>query len=101
MPQPVRGAGPESDEKPTGMYRPKLWSPEVEEAFRLQCVGWRDVSEYAAVYGPPERWTSNGFIKKLQVKKTGYYTYWREHAECEPKHVPQVKVYTYGPAKGK
>lgn len=37
-------------------------------AFRLQCVGWRDVSEYAAVYGPPERWTSNGFIKKLQVR---------------------------------
>ena len=37
--------------KPTSMHRPKHWSDEVEEAYRLQLAGYRDAVEYKAVKG--------------------------------------------------
>lgn len=80
--------------KATRCYRPKEWTPEVEEgsiiedhdvvkwtlmhcdaAFRVQQTGWRDLNEYRASYGEPDRW-SNGFIRCTRVKSNGYYTYW-------------------------
>ena len=43
-------------------------SEEVENLFRIQSVGWRDLYEYIAVHGEPEIWLSNGFISKVYVK---------------------------------
>jgi len=87
--------------KPTRCYRPKEWTPAVEEggwvvslllglsekrlnhnrtrtAFRVQQTGWRDVKEYMETYGHPDRW-DNGFIRCTRVKSNGYYTYWYVH----------------------
>ena len=32
--------------QPTSMVRPKVWSEEVEEAYRFQLAGYRDAVEY-------------------------------------------------------
>ncbi|TYZ57743.1 hypothetical protein PybrP1_001241 [[Pythium] brassicae (nom. inval.)] len=58
--------------------RPKEWSPQVEEAFRVQQAGWRDLKEYMETYGQPERW-ENG----------------RAHRECEDKYMHSVKLFEY------
>ena len=97
----VNPEGREATMKPTGMYRAKCWSPEVEEAFRLQFCGWRDIFEFRAVYGQEVRWELNNFIRRLQCKNTGNYVYWSQDAECESKHLNQVKVYTYGEKENK
>ncbi|GLD97074.1 hypothetical protein PINS_up022931 [Pythium insidiosum] len=88
----------------TRCYRPKEWTPEVEEgkspafgiapSFRVQQTGWRDLKEYMESYGEPERWT-NGFIRCTRVKSNGYYTYWRPHRECDDKYLHTVKVFEY------
>ncbi|RHY86670.1 hypothetical protein DYB31_016227, partial [Aphanomyces astaci] len=70
--------------EPTKMYRPKEWSPEVEE----------DINDYKNKYGDPDRW-ENGFIRCTRVKASGYYTYWRNTRECEDKHLIKVKVFEY------
>ena len=66
---------------PTGVSRPKYWSQQAEEGWRLQFCGWRDIYEYEAVYGEPTRWDHNGFIRRLQCKANGYYTYWKAERE--------------------
>ncbi|OQR91617.1 hypothetical protein THRCLA_22443 [Thraustotheca clavata] len=86
----IEGKCPE----PTKMYRPKEWSPEVEDAFRIQQTGWRDINDYKAKYGEPERW-ENGFVRCTRVKANGYYTYWRSTRECEDKYLNKVKVFEY------
>ncbi|KAJ0400127.1 hypothetical protein P43SY_009930 [Pythium insidiosum] len=83
-----------SSKTATRCYRPKEWTPEVEEAFRVQQTGWRDLKEYMESYGEPERWT-NGFIRCTRVKSNGYYTYWRPHRECDDKYLHTVKVFEY------
>ncbi|KAG6623275.1 meiosis expressed gene 1 protein [Phytophthora cinnamomi] len=80
--------------KATRCYRPKEWSPEAEEAFRVQQTGWRDIKEYMETYGEPERW-HNGFIRCTRVKANGYYTYWRPHRECDDKYLYTVKLFEY------
>jgi len=35
--------------KPKSMTRPKVWSEEVEEAYRFQLAGYRDEKEYKSV----------------------------------------------------
>jgi len=86
---------PERDApKPTGLARAKHWSDAVEENFRLQRVGWRDIYEYESVHGEPKRWPS-GYISCLRTKQTGYYTYWQNERECMDKDVPKVKLYRY------
>ena len=37
------------DLKPKSMTRPKVWSEEVEEAYRFQLAGYRDEKEYRSV----------------------------------------------------
>jgi hypothetical protein len=86
---------PTSARQPTGMKRASVWTPDVEESYRLQQVGFRTVHEYMEVYGEPERWASNNWLKTLRVKESGYYTYWREWRECEDKFVPRIKIFTY------
>ena len=77
------------------MKRASVWTPEVEEQYRLQAAGWKDLDEYIAAYDQPERWESNSFVKCLRVKKNGFFTYWREWRECEDRYLNRVKVYTY------
>ena len=38
-----------NDVKPKSMTRPKVWSEEVEEAYRFQLAGYRDEKEYYSV----------------------------------------------------
>ncbi|KAG1713271.1 hypothetical protein DVH05_000991 [Phytophthora capsici] len=83
-----------SSAKATRCYRPKEWSPEAEEAFRVQQTGWRDIKEYMETYGEPERW-HNGFVRCTRVKANGYYTYWRPHRECDDKYLHTVKLFEY------
>ena len=88
---------PEPRAVPTGVSRPKYWSKQAEENWRLQFCGWRDIYEYEAVYGEVLRWESNGFIRRLQCKSNGYYTYWKEEKELKDKDLRRVKVYSYDP----
>ena len=83
------------------MSRAKAWSPEVENAFRLQEAGYRDEKELVAVgvSEPIERWPS-GFIRKLPTKHSivsggRILLYFRQARECEAKHLNQVKLYRY------
>jgi len=77
------------------VVRAKEWNEQVEENYRLQSVGWKDIFEYRAKYGEPDRWEENGYIKCLRVQKNGYFTYWRSHPECESKSLNTVKIYSY------
>jgi len=81
--------------QPIGMQRASVWSPEVENAFRFQAAGWRSEEEYAAHYGPAQRWPRNQFIKTLQAKQNGYYMHFRSYRECEDKHLNRVKLFIY------
>lgn len=76
------------------MYRPKIWSIEVENAFRLQLAGYKDMIEYLEDHTPPELWNSDVLIKCLQAKKTGYFMYFRQTRECDDKHLNRVIMYT-------
>ena len=60
----------ENRPKACGVSRAKYWSEEVENLFRIQSVGWRDLYEYIAVHGEPEIWLSNGFISEVYVSNT-------------------------------
>ena len=76
------------------MARARAWNMDVEENFRLQTVGWRDLVEYQGEYGDPVRW-DNGLPRCLRVKKNGFYTYWTRERECEDKYLNRVKLYFY------
>ncbi len=81
--------------KPVRVRRAKEWSPEVEDCFRLQHSGWRDLCEYIAAFGEPDRWGESGFIKCTRIKGSGFYTYWRPYREAEDKSLASVKVFEY------
>jgi len=76
------------------MHRPKHWSEEVEDAYRLQLAGYRDAVEYNAVKGEIDRWPNTGYIKKLQ-RKDGSYYYYNRVRECADKDVNKIKLYGY------
>ena len=80
--------------KPTGMKRAKLWTPEVENFFRFQAAGFRDMSEYLTEHPPPEYWDT-GFVRMLLNKKTGYYMYFRRVRECNDAALHRIKIYSY------
>lgn len=77
--------------------RAKTWSPEVEDLYRLQFCGWRNVEDYAATHGTPDRWepdeNGHAFISKLRLKDNGFYTYWRKYRQCEDRHVFKVRIF--------
>ncbi len=78
------------------MYRAKTWSPIVEEHFRFQQCGWKDLREYESVHGTPDRWEEgNGPLKCTKVKSSGFFKYWSRDRECEDKYLNQVKVFEY------
>jgi hypothetical protein len=78
-----------------GVSRAKYWSENVENCFRIQQCGWRDVYEYRAAHGEPEIWRSTGLISKVYTKKTGYITYWQQERECPNAKLHLVKVFKY------
>lgn len=78
----------------TTMKRAKQWSPQVENAYRLQLAGFRAYEEYIQTYPEPELWPETGFVKCLQSKTTGYFLYFRSARECEDKHMNKVKLYS-------
>ena len=83
------------------MSRAKRWTPEVEDAFRMQEAGYRGLEELAALgLEPPERWPESGFIRKLQTRHslgTGerVLLYFRRAPECEPRYLNRVKLYRF------
>jgi hypothetical protein len=81
--------------KPVRVRRAKEWSPQVEDCFRLQHSGWRDLCEYTAAFGEPDRWDESGFVKCTRVKGSGFYTYWRPYREAGDKSLASVKVFEY------
>eukprot|EP00946_MAST-07B_sp_MAST-7B-sp1_P001968 g1968.t1 len=83
------------DPEAFGVSRAKTWSIQVENNFRIQQCGWRDVYEYRKVHGEPEVWRSNGCISKVYTKKTGYITYWQEDRECPNAKLHLVKLFKY------
>ena len=82
------------DQKPKGMKRAKEWTVDVENLFRFQLAGWRDINEYLSTHEPPQMWEDQGFVRCLQ-NKVGNFMYFRGTRECESKHLPKVKLYTY------
>ena len=83
------------------MSRAKQWSPEVENAFRLQEAGWRGVEEYlSAGLEKPDRWEESGFIRKLQTRHSFEHggrilLYFRRRPECEKRFLSRVRLYRF------
>lgn len=82
------------ERKPKGMQRAKQWTSQVENMFRFQLAGWRDVFEYLTVHEEPAMWEEEGFVRCLQ-NRNGNFMYFRKTRECENKHLPKVKLYSY------
>merc|ERR1712086_632502 len=80
-----------SDAKPGTVVRATEWNPLVEDVYRLQFCGYRDINEYEATWGEVERWPADehghAFIRKVQLKGSGHFTYWRKFRECEDKNI--------------
>jgi len=89
-----------SSASPVGMRRASTWSAEVEDAFRIQMAGYRDLQELL-LFGelPPERWDGDGFIKKLTCRETigkeMRMTYFKRARECTDSDLNSVKLYEY------
>lgn len=79
----------------TGMKRATFWNIDIENIFRLQQVGWKDIHEYASIYPNPSTWTTNGLYSEIRVKENGFYTYWRKYRECPESYLNKVKIYSY------
>lgn len=83
------------------MRRASVWSEEVEDLYRLQTSGWKDVAEYTKKYGEPERHVVGDgkmdadypYISKLQLKANGFFVYWKKHRECTDGELKKVKIY--------
>jgi hypothetical protein len=74
--------------------RAKIWSPSVEDAFRVQKSGYRDVAEYEGERGPVER-HENGdrLISMTFVKNSTVRLYWRKWRETSDGDLIRVKIY--------
>ena len=72
---------------------------QVENAFRCQLAGFRDMEEYLTSQEPdfaePEVWAPEGLIKCLKAKKTGYFMYFRRTRECDDKFLNRIILYQY------
>ena len=97
----MAAAAPPAGASPVRMHRAKAWTPAVEDAWRAQLAGYRDVHEAEAVMGSAvDRWVNSGFVKKLPTKASvesgaPSLLYFRKTRECADNHLDQVKVYEY------
>ncbi len=85
----------DEERQPIGMLRAKSWTPQVENMYRLQLAGFKDVHEYLTIHPEPELWENSYLYKCLRAKSTGFFMYFRQTRECEDKHLNKVKIYTY------
>jgi len=80
------------------VHRVHTWDENVEENYRFQCAGFRDLRDFEdSTENPQEkidRWPHNGYIKKL-VRKDGCFMYFDRSRECIDKEVHKVKLYKY------
>ena len=84
------------ERKPKSMKRAKQWNYQVENAYRFQSAGFRDIEEYLCYFETPEIWDEEkSFVKMLRVKATGCYMYFRQTRECEDKYLAKIKLYEY------
>jgi hypothetical protein len=80
-----------------GMERASVWSEQVENAYRLQEAGYRDLAELLQLgqLDPPT--FPNGFIKKVQSKQSlggaPSFIYFSSQRECADKDLNRVKLY--------
>ena len=85
-----------ANKKPTGMKRAKQWTLEVENIFRFQAAGFRDIHEYiTSNIGGCEFWPESGFLRQAVNKKSGYHMYFRRTRECQDKYLNKIKLYSY------
>jgi hypothetical protein len=78
------------------MKRAKYWNNEVENAYRFQSAGYRDLEEYVCYFEAPDIWSEDtGYVKMLRVKATGMFMYFRQTRECEDKYLQKIKLYEY------
>jgi len=86
--------------EPVGVTRAKQWTPEVENAFRLQEAGYRSVEDMLAIgLDEPEFWPE-GYIRKLPTRKSiengsRVLLYFRRTPECDARRLHTVKIYRY------
>ena len=61
----------EGKQSPVRMARAKEWDETVENAYRLQEAGYRDLAEARSLGHPePELWPQTGLIRKLTTKES-------------------------------
>jgi len=84
--------------QPSGLKRATQWSEDVEECYRFQIAGYRDIKEYCHVQGVSDndvkRWPHNGYIKVLLSRKGGYI-YFDKARECQDKDLHKCKLFNY------
>jgi len=86
--------------EPVGVTRAKQWTPEVENAFRLQEAGYRGVEDALALgLDEPELWPE-GYIRMLPTRKSiengsRVLLYFRRTPECDSRRLHTVKIYRY------
>jgi hypothetical protein len=84
-----------SPDDPIAMERATHWSPEVEEAYRIQGSGWRSIREYRKTNGDPARW-ENGFVRMTVHPKTGFFSTCRFSVLLAWRQQPPVRVVSIG-----
>lgn len=95
---PTPSATPGADgPKPSAMSRGQRggWTPDLENAYRVQECGWRDEVHYLYAVGDPQRWRESGLIACVISKTSGTRVYFGPERECEDSHIHLVKMYTY------
>jgi len=92
--------------EPVGVQRAREWSAQVENAFRVQEAGYRDLHELVLLgEGEPDKWPSTGFFKKIRTKESlggasPSHLYFSQRRECTDSDLPRVKLYDYAAAPG-
>jgi len=81
------------------MERASAWSEEIENVFRLQEAGYRDLAEMLNLGEPEPARFPNGFIKKLRSKQSiggaPSYMYFSSKRECAETELNRVKLYYF------
>ena len=81
--------------KPPAPKHGKIWTKEIEDAYRLQLAGFKNESDYLDISKEPkiDRWPENegGFIKKIK-RQDGSYYYFNRERECMDKDLASVQI---------
>lgn len=80
--------------QPKSMQRAKSWTEDVENAYRFQLAGYKDINEYKEIKQRDADYWPGGLVKKLQ-RKDGCFYYYNKVRECADKDLFKVKIYLY------